>query len=221
MVPGVSSGGISINRLLAAANRRPVRRPAGTVSGQPTGREQADGVADAPGTTELTDAEKKQVEELKRRDTEVHRHEQAHKAAAGSFASGGPTFEYQTGPDGTRYAVGGEVRIDTSPVSGNPQATIAKMQQVRRAANAPAQPSAQDRQVAAKAAQIEQQARLELNQTRAQNPQSGAAPGGDATPSGGALEGVRAMPGDAQQSATAYTTTDTSASVGRFIDARA
>ncbi|MCH8129990.1 MAG: hypothetical protein IIC70_08840, partial [Acidobacteria bacterium] len=60
------------------------------------------------------------------------------KAAAGSNASGGPTFEFTTGPDGKRYAVGGEVQIDTSAVDGDPQATIQKMQQVRRAALAPA-----------------------------------------------------------------------------------
>ena len=78
----------------------------------------------------------------------VRAHEQAHKAAAGAHAKGGPTYEYQSGPDGKRYAVGGEVQIDTSPVPNDPQATIQKMQQVQRAANAPAEPSSQDRRVA-------------------------------------------------------------------------
>lgn len=106
--------------------------------------------------------EQREVRELKRRDQEVRRHEQAHKAAAGSHASGGPSFEYTTGPDGKRYAVGGEVNIDTSEVSGDPQATIAKMQQIRRAAHAPANPSSQDRAIAARAAGIERQAQAEL-----------------------------------------------------------
>ncbi len=112
----------------------------------------------------LSEEEQKQVEELKRRDAEVRQHEAAHKAAAGPHASGGPSFEFQAGPDGRRYAVGGEVQIDTSPVSGNPRATIAKMQQIRRAALAPANPSAQDRSVAAQSAKAEREARAELAQ---------------------------------------------------------
>ena len=110
----------------------------------------------------LTEDDQREVRKLKRRDQEVRRHEQAHKAAAGSHAAGGPSFEYTTGPDGKRYAVGGEVNIDTSEISGDPQATIAKMQQIRRAANAPANPSSQDRAIAAKAAGIERQAQAEL-----------------------------------------------------------
>ena len=59
------------------------------------------------------------------------------------------------------YAVGGEVTIDTSPVKGDPQATVAKMEVVIRAALAPADPSGQDRSVAAQATQEEAQARQE------------------------------------------------------------
>lgn len=110
----------------------------------------------------LTPEEEKQVKELKLRDQEVRRHEQAHKAAAGTHATGGASFEYTTGPDGKRYVSGGEVQIDTSPVSGNPRATVAKMQQIRRAALSPAEPSGQDRAVAAQAAAAEQQARAEM-----------------------------------------------------------
>ncbi|MEJ2153906.1 MAG: putative metalloprotease CJM1_0395 family protein [Desulfobacteraceae bacterium] len=47
------------------------------------------------------------------------------------------------------------------PGVGSPDATIRKMQQIRRAALAPAQPSGTDRAVAAQAAQIEAQARME------------------------------------------------------------
>ena len=74
---------------------------------------------------------------------------QAHMAAAGGNARGGPSYEYQTGPDGKRYAVGGEVSIDASAVSGDPKATIRKAQQVCRAALEPGDPSGQDRSVAA------------------------------------------------------------------------
>lgn len=117
---------------------------------------------------ELSAEEQQQVAELRQRDTEVRAHEAAHKAAGGQHA-GSASYTFQTGPDGIRYAVGGEVPIDVSPVKGDPEATIRKMQQVRQAALAPAQPSSADRQVAAKASQIEQKARAELAE-KSRNP---------------------------------------------------
>ncbi len=110
---------------------------------------------------ELSEEEKRQVQELSVRDQEVRAHEMAHVAAAGQYAQGGANFEFQTGPDGKRYAVGGEVSIDTSEVPDNPEATIRKMQVIKRAALAPAQPSGQDRTVAAQASQKEIKARQE------------------------------------------------------------
>lgn len=134
------------------------------------------------GETQLTNEEQQQVKELKERDAEVRRHEAAHKAAAGSNATGGPTFEFTTGPDGKRYAVGGEVQIDTAAVDGDPQATIQKMQQIRRAALAPASPSGQDRAVAAQAAATERSARSELaEERRAQGSTDDQQPGQTAT----------------------------------------
>lgn len=117
---------------------------------------------------QLTEEERQMVEELRTRDREVRAHEQAHKAVAGGYARGGATFEYQTGPDGQRYAVSGEVSIDTSPVPGDPQATIIKAQTIRRAALAPSKPSEQDRSVAAQATQMENEARAELREERAE-----------------------------------------------------
>lgn len=121
---------------------------------------------DASQNNELTDEEKQQVQKLQTRDREVRAHERAHVAASGQYVRGGANFEYQTGPDDKRYAVGGEVSIDTSEVSGNPEATIQKMQIVRKAALAPAKPSAQDRAIAAQASQKEVQARQELRQEK-------------------------------------------------------
>lgn len=111
---------------------------------------------------ELNEQELKQLRELRQRDREVRAHEQAHAAAAGSLAKGGPSYSYQRGPDGKSYAVGGEVQIDTSAVSGDAEATAAKAQQIRRAALAPAQPSQQDRAVAAAASAMESRARIEI-----------------------------------------------------------
>lgn len=105
-------------------------------------------------------AEQKEIQTLKNRDTEVRVHEQAHAAVGGQYA-GAPRYEYETGPDGKRYAVGGEVSIDVS-VEKDPEDTIDKMQIVRAAALAPAEPSAQDFKVAAEATQKEQRARAEL-----------------------------------------------------------
>jgi len=101
------------------------------------------------------------INELQRRDKEVRSHELAHAAVGGSF-TGAPNYSFETGPDGQRYAVGGEVSVDLSVVAGNPTATIAKMQKVHAAALAPANPSAQDTQVAANAIQIILQAQSEL-----------------------------------------------------------
>lgn len=115
-------------------------------------------------------AEKQQVEqdrlmiqELAARDREVRTHERAHAAVGGQYA-GAPTYTYQRGPDGVNYAIGGEVKISTSKIPGDPQATIDKAQQVRRAALAPAEPSPQDRRVAASASQMEMEAKQELVQ---------------------------------------------------------
>lgn len=108
------------------------------------------------------------ITELKSRDREVKAHEQAHLAAGGRHVTGGASYSYQTGPDGRRYAIGGEVGIDTSPVAGDPEATLAKAQQVRAAALAPAEPSSQDLKVAAQATQMAAQARAEIAQQNQQ-----------------------------------------------------
>ena len=109
----------------------------------------------------LDEAQLKELAELKARDREVRAHEAAHQAVGGQYA-GAMSFTYQRGPDGAQYAVGGEVPIDVSPVAGDPQATIEKMRIVRAAAMAPAQPSAQDRAVAAQAMQTMLQAQSEI-----------------------------------------------------------
>lgn len=105
--------------------------------------------------------ELQQIKELKARDTEVRTHEQAHAAVGGQYA-GSPSYEYQRGPDGTNYAVGGEVPIDVGVINGDPQATIDKMQTVRAAALAPAEPSGADRAIATDATQKIAAAQAEL-----------------------------------------------------------
>jgi hypothetical protein len=147
-------------------------------------RQAAAGIA---GEQALTEEQKEQVKDLKKRDIEVKSHEQAHMASGGGLVQGGASYEYQNGPDGRMYAVGGEVKIDTSQ-ERTPEATIRKMQQVRRAALAPAEPSGTDRAVAAQASQVEARARME----RSQKAQEDSQPGGstDASPLG-AAQGAR------------------------------
>jgi hypothetical protein len=123
----------------------------------------------------LTPDQEKQVRELEKRDREVKAHEAAHQAAAGGQARGGAAFEYRSGPDGKSYAVGGHVDIDVSPVSGNPQATLEKARTAQRAALAPADPSGQDRSVAAAAVQMAAEAEKEI--ARGGDEEGGAAGG--------------------------------------------
>lgn len=113
----------------------------------------------------LSPEEEEQVKKLQKRDTEVRAHEAAHIAAGGGVVTGGASFSYQKGPDGRSYAVGGEVPIDMSTES-SPEATISKMQKVKVAAMAPADPSPQDYKVAATATILEMQARVELMQEK-------------------------------------------------------
>lgn len=109
----------------------------------------------------LSPETEKRVQDLKKRDAEVRAHEQAHLAAAGTAASGGASFSYATGPDGKRYAEGGEVQIQLR--SGRtPEETLRNAAQVEKAALAPANPSAQDLQVAASARQMQIKAQAEV-----------------------------------------------------------
>lgn len=137
----------------------------------------------------LTEPERAELSRLRDRDSEVRTHEQAHLASAGGLAAGGPSYEYKTGPDGEKYAVGGHVSIDTSP-GATPQETIARAQRMKQAALAPANPSGQDRAVAAKAMRMESEARREL--AKGGTSVSAAAGGASASPNnssnGGSLD---------------------------------
>ena len=114
-------------------------------------------------------AEQQEVKSLKLRDQEVRSHELAHAAVGGAY-TGAPNYSFEVGPDGNKYAIGGEVSVDLAPVDGNPSATIAKMQKVHAAALAPANPSIQDTRVAASAAKLIAQAQSELSAISLEDP---------------------------------------------------
>lgn len=124
---------------------------------------------------ELSKEEEKEVQELRKRDREVRQHEQAHVAAASGYALGGPKYEFQNGPDGKRYAVGGHVNLDTSEEK-TPEATLRKASVLQKAATAASEPSSQDRAVASQASQMAAQARKEIMEEK----QSGSKSASDA-----------------------------------------
>lgn len=115
----------------------------------------------------LTESELKQVEQLRQRDREVKAHEAAHLAVAGQHATSGAKFTYTRGPDGRSYAVGGSVGIDLS-AEADPEATVRKADQIKRAALAPAEPSSQDRSVAAAATALRVKAQSDLVKLKAE-----------------------------------------------------
>jgi hypothetical protein len=159
---------------ISAAGQQQARAATAAGTGEPAARPDetvAPGHRDAgsPGsgsTPELDATDQRVLQALRQRDQEVRRHEQAHLLAAGPHARGGPSYTYQTGPDGQRYAVGGEVPIDLSSVPGDPQATLRKAQALRRAALAPTHPSATDQAVASKATALAMQAQQDLLQAQ-------------------------------------------------------
>jgi len=96
----------------------------------------------------LTAREKRLLAELGREDSEVRSHELAHFYAGRPFTTD-PEYWFVTGPLGGRFAVAGHVRFDSTPIAGDPTATLEKFETLRRAALAPAQPSTQDLKVVA------------------------------------------------------------------------
>ncbi len=158
---GIMANGMVVTRNVAD------RPGSGEIASNGSQKQGNSGAASSPSglrpTSEanLSDAEKAVLEDLKDRDREVRLHEQKHLSAAGPLAKGGPTYEYVIGPDGKPYAIGGKVRIDTSPVAGDPEATEARANQIQRAATAPGDPSGPDLSVARDAAQLRSRASRE------------------------------------------------------------
>lgn len=113
----------------------------------------------------LTLEEEQEVNQLKATDRKVHAHEQAHLAVGGDLVLGGASYTYQTGPDKHRYAIGGEVSIDTS-AARSAEATIMKARHIQATALAPADPSPQDYRVASKGRQMEMDALAQLSEEK-------------------------------------------------------
>lgn len=102
----------------------------------------------------LSQEEQKEVEEMRRINGEVKRRELAHRAVAGNYARGVISYEYETGPDGKKYAVEGHITIDARPILNNPEASIRKAQAIKSVKL--------DRSVSTEAEKMEREVRMEL-----------------------------------------------------------
>lgn len=109
---------------------------------------------------ELSPDEKRLVQDLQSRDSEVRAHEAAHQAAGGGM-TGAASYTYQQAPDGKMYAIGGEVSISMKSGS-TPEETIANARQIAVAAMAAGNPSPQDYAVASSAKVMEMKAQQQL-----------------------------------------------------------
>ena len=128
--------------------------------------DKTDGAVDERRTLSMDPAQAALLARMAAIERDVIAHEAAHKSVGGQFA-GPVSYSYGTGPDGRRYITGGEVSI-SAPEGRTPEETIEIMEQVKRAALAPASPSGQDLQVAAAAAATQMRARAEMAKQAAQ-----------------------------------------------------
>jgi hypothetical protein len=130
--------------------------PQGSGSAAPEDDASPDHTVEEQGAPSSSDLEK-----FRERDAEVRAKERTHQQLAGPYA-GNSQFDYQTGPDGQRYAVSGSTAVDVEPVANNPEATLHKMEVVQQAAGAPANAADGNRQLALLTAQRAGQARAQL-----------------------------------------------------------
>lgn len=88
------------------------------------------------------------LSKFKNKDSEVKMHEQTHAASATTTTA--INYNYQVGPDGKLYAVGGSVRFDTSIPKDEAAASI-KLEQLKDASSSVDGLSGADAQIAQKA----------------------------------------------------------------------
>lgn len=121
--------------------------------------------ASGDSSKKLTPEQEQEIAKLKARDAEVKAHEQAHLAAASGINASAPVYDYQMGPDGKEYAVGGEVTVSFQQ-SNDPEENLSNAETMKAAALAPAQPSSQDRAAAAAAEKMIEEAEKEITQQK-------------------------------------------------------
>ncbi len=85
------------------------------------------------------------LEKFKNVDANIRSHEQAH--ASLTTTTSPIQYNYQQGPDGKMYAVGGHVRLDTS-MPDDPKAAAIKLDQIKKSATANSDMSGADANIA-------------------------------------------------------------------------
>ena len=85
------------------------------------------------------------LNKFKNKDSEVKTHEQTH--ASGTTTTSAINYNYQVGPDGKLYAIGGSVRFDTS-IPKDPQSAKVKMDQLQSASSSVSSLSGADASIA-------------------------------------------------------------------------
>ncbi len=135
----------------------------------------------------LSEEEEKELEKMQKREDEVIKHEQAHKSAAGGLSVTRAQYEYVQGTDGKMYVKDGEVELKVKE-EDDPQKNKENAEQLKRAALAPEEPSAQDMKVAQEADKMIQKANQELHQLEGTNGTTNI--NNDIQKQGGALAGI-------------------------------
>ncbi len=105
---------------------------------------------------QLTEEEKREIEKIRKNGRNVRRRELVYRAVVGNHVRGAASFQYDTGPDGIKYATDGHTSIDTRPVINNPEASIRKAQAIKR--------TKIDRSVAVEIDKMEREARQKLRE---------------------------------------------------------
>jgi hypothetical protein len=131
---------------------KPVRRARGEENAGNNSIEDPATIAGQKPETSNSSKDSPEVEELKRRDRELRQNAIVH----------GTSFVYLTGPDGHIYIAGRKVSLDASEVPNNPQATIDKALEIRRAVNSLEAHSLQDLHLLIAASKMEARARAAL-----------------------------------------------------------
>lgn len=142
------------------AARKGLSQPGSALQPGTTGSEEAQN----PLRPELTDESKARLRE---HSHSIRLHEQAHMAVLGGYASGGVHYTENRAPDGSSYVTGGRIKVDLSPVPGDPRATLRKARTIQRAALAPGDSSPADMATAAKAYRLQMEAMRELREPEA------------------------------------------------------
>ena len=85
------------------------------------------------------------LNKFKNKDNEIRTHEQTHASLGTTTAP--INYNFQVGPDGKLYAMGGSVRFDTS-IPSNPENAIVKLEELRDASSSVSPLSGADASIA-------------------------------------------------------------------------